>query len=155
MCPTIVLRDGRPVLALGARGGRKIPNAVFEVLTQFVALDRTMTEAVAAPRLHTEGNLDLQLEKAWPATDAESADANRLQSENRFQCFHQRRVIRSKNSPVLRGSALKPSSSSDARSVVTSRPYAACRLAAKSIAVPWTRQVIATLGPDYFALVFK
>ena len=36
MCPTIVLRDGQPVLALGARGGRQIPNAVFEALTQFV-----------------------------------------------------------------------------------------------------------------------
>src|SRR5439155_1135034 len=36
MCPTVVLKDGRPVLALGGRGGRKIPNAVFEVLVHFV-----------------------------------------------------------------------------------------------------------------------
>lgn len=27
MAPIIVLRDGRPVLALGARGGRETPNA--------------------------------------------------------------------------------------------------------------------------------
>ena len=73
MCPTIVLRDGQPVLALGARGGRQIPNAVFEALTQFVGLGRDMTEAVAAPRLHTEGNADLQFEKSWPAEDVESA----------------------------------------------------------------------------------
>jgi gamma-glutamyltranspeptidase / glutathione hydrolase len=69
MCPTIVLRDGRPVFAVGARGGRQIPNAVFEVLTQFIALGRPMTEAVAAPRLHTEGNVELSLEKTWPASD--------------------------------------------------------------------------------------
>ena len=72
MCPTIVLRDGRPVFAVGARGGRQIPNAVFEVLTQFIALSRPMTEAVAAPRLHTEGNVELSLEKTWPASDLQS-----------------------------------------------------------------------------------
>lgn len=73
MCPTIVLRDGQPVLAIGARGGRLIPNAVFEALTQFVVLGRNMTEAVAAPRLHTEGNADVHFEKSWPAQDVESA----------------------------------------------------------------------------------
>src|SRR5205814_93113 len=36
MCPTIVLKGGVPVVALGARGGRRIPNAVFEVLTALV-----------------------------------------------------------------------------------------------------------------------
>jgi gamma-glutamyltranspeptidase / glutathione hydrolase len=71
MCPTIVLREGRPILALGARGGRQIPNAVFEALTQFVALDRNMSEAVAAPRIHTEGGPDLSLDKAWPTEDSE------------------------------------------------------------------------------------
>jgi gamma-glutamyltranspeptidase/glutathione hydrolase len=73
MCPTIVLQDGRPVIALGARGGRQIPNAIFEVLTQFVALDRSLAEAVAAPRLHTEGNADVQFEKSWPAAETEAA----------------------------------------------------------------------------------
>src|SRR4030095_5249891 len=37
MCPTIVLREGRAVLALGATGGRMIPNAVLNVLAHFVA----------------------------------------------------------------------------------------------------------------------
>jgi gamma-glutamyltranspeptidase/glutathione hydrolase len=69
MCPTVILRDGLPVLAVGGRGGRKIPNAVFEVLTQYVALGGSMEHALAAPRMHTEGNLDLELEKAWPQSD--------------------------------------------------------------------------------------
>jgi gamma-glutamyltranspeptidase/glutathione hydrolase len=73
MCPTIVLRDGRPLLALGARGGRQIPNAVFEALTQFAGLDRSMSEAVAAPRFHTEGNENLQFEKTWPVPEVEAA----------------------------------------------------------------------------------
>jgi gamma-glutamyltranspeptidase / glutathione hydrolase len=75
MCPAIVLRDGQPVLGIGARGGRQIPNAVFEVLTQVVVLGRNMDEAVAAPRLHTEGNAELSLEKSWAAGEAEAAAA--------------------------------------------------------------------------------
>jgi gamma-glutamyltranspeptidase/glutathione hydrolase len=71
MCPTVVLRDGRPILAVGGAGGRRIPNSIFDVLTQFVALGATMDQAVAAPRLHCDGNLELTLEKSWPAEEQE------------------------------------------------------------------------------------
>jgi gamma-glutamyltranspeptidase/glutathione hydrolase len=64
-----VLRDGRPIFALGARGGRQIVNAVFEALTQFVGLDHEMKESIDAPRLHSEGRTELSLEKTWPVTD--------------------------------------------------------------------------------------
>src|SRR5436853_3657830 len=64
MCPTVVLRDGRPVLALGGRGGRKIPNSVFEVLAQYVGRGTSPADALAAPRLHTEGALRVELEAA-------------------------------------------------------------------------------------------
>jgi gamma-glutamyltranspeptidase / glutathione hydrolase len=73
MCPTIVVRDGHPVLACGARGGRQIPNSVFEVLTQFVVLGKDMRAAVAAPRFETEGNRALQFEKTWPTDETEAA----------------------------------------------------------------------------------
>jgi gamma-glutamyltranspeptidase/glutathione hydrolase len=66
MCPTVVLRKGIPVAALGGAGGRKIPNAVFEVLLQCVARGLSLAEAVAAPRLHTEGDLSVLVEKHWP-----------------------------------------------------------------------------------------
>lgn len=72
MCPSVVLREGRPVLAIGGRGGRKIPSALFEALTQFVALGQPMDAALAAPRLHTEGNVDLELEAKWPAEQTEA-----------------------------------------------------------------------------------
>ena len=73
MCPTIVLRDGHPIMALGARGGRLIPNAVFEVLAQFVGLGKDMTAAIAAPRIHTDGNATVQFEKPWPEEEAAAA----------------------------------------------------------------------------------
>ncbi len=72
MVPTIVLRGGRPVLAVGGRGGRKIPNALFEVLTHYVGLGESLEAALAAPRLHTEGNLNLELEAKWPAAEVEA-----------------------------------------------------------------------------------
>jgi gamma-glutamyltranspeptidase / glutathione hydrolase len=71
MCPTIVLRDGKPILALGATGGRMIVNAVFNVLTQFVGLDASIEDAMAAPRVHTDGNLDLTVERNAPEAETE------------------------------------------------------------------------------------
>ena len=52
MTPTIVEKDGRPVLVLGSPGGPRITTAVLETLTGI--LDRKMSpaEAIAAPRFH-------------------------------------------------------------------------------------------------------
>lgn len=71
MCPTIVLRDGKPVLALGASGGRTIVNAVVNVLAQFAGMDASPENAIAAPRIHTDGNLDLTVEPTTPEADVE------------------------------------------------------------------------------------
>lgn len=65
MCPTIVIRGDRPVLALGATGGRLIVNTVFHVLRHFTA-GRDLQEAIRAPRWHTEGGMELRLEERWP-----------------------------------------------------------------------------------------
>ena len=65
MCPTLVMRDGKPVMALGAAGGRLIVNTVFHVLWNFVN-GMNLQEAIRAPRWHTEGDLQLAMENAWP-----------------------------------------------------------------------------------------
>jgi len=67
MCPTVVTRESKPVLALGATGGRKIVNTVGEVLAHRVGANYALAEAVKTPRVHTEGDLSLLLEKDWPA----------------------------------------------------------------------------------------
>jgi gamma-glutamyltranspeptidase/glutathione hydrolase len=67
MCPTVVTKDGKPVLAIGATGGRRIPNTVFDVLAYRLGEGRPLAEAVKAPRAHTEGDLALSLEASWPA----------------------------------------------------------------------------------------
>jgi gamma-glutamyltranspeptidase/glutathione hydrolase len=71
MCPTIVTRDGQPVFALGGAGGRMIPNAVFNVLALAVGRGVPFADAVAAPRPHTEGGLDVKLEPKYAGADAD------------------------------------------------------------------------------------
>jgi gamma-glutamyltranspeptidase/glutathione hydrolase len=71
MCPTVVTKRGVPILALGATGGRKIVNTVFDVLAYRVGEGRPLADAVKAPRVHTEGDLSLQLEASWPAAAAD------------------------------------------------------------------------------------
>ena len=71
MVPTIVTQSGQSVMAVGGRGGRKIVNAVLEILTQFVGLHQNLTTAMIAPRFHTEGNENFQYENTWPESQIE------------------------------------------------------------------------------------
>jgi len=69
MCPTVVLKNDRPVLAVGAAGFRRIPNAVFEVLARRVGRNASLEYAVAAPRLGVEAGTAVTLEAAAPQAD--------------------------------------------------------------------------------------
>jgi gamma-glutamyltranspeptidase/glutathione hydrolase len=55
MSPTIVVRDGRPELVVGASGGPFIISATLQVLLAVLGDDRSIPEAIAAPRLHDQG----------------------------------------------------------------------------------------------------
>lgn len=50
--PTIVLRDGRPVLAIGIPGAARIPTALLQALLDRLALDRPLEEAIGDTRIH-------------------------------------------------------------------------------------------------------
>jgi gamma-glutamyltranspeptidase / glutathione hydrolase len=52
MTPTIVERDGRPVLVLGSPGGPRIITAVLETVTNILDFGLAPADAVAAPRFH-------------------------------------------------------------------------------------------------------
>ena len=65
MCPVVAVRGRTPVLAMGATGGRKIPNALFDVLSHLVLAGNDHKKAVAAPRMNTDGGMVLSLEKSW------------------------------------------------------------------------------------------
>lgn len=63
MSPTIVLRDGEPVLALGSPGGSTIITTVLQILLDRVDLGATLANAVAAPRA-TQRNTTATLAEA-------------------------------------------------------------------------------------------
>lgn len=65
MCPTLVFAEGRPVVALGATGGRRIPNTLCDVLVHLVGRGTSLADAAAVPRLHTEGGDVLRFAKGW------------------------------------------------------------------------------------------
>jgi gamma-glutamyltranspeptidase/glutathione hydrolase len=52
MTPTLVLKDGKPVLVTGSPGGRTIINTVLCVVVNTIDFDMPVREAVDAPRLH-------------------------------------------------------------------------------------------------------
>ena len=52
MSPTIVLRDGRPVLVTGTPGGSRIISAVLQIVVNVLDYRMDVAAAVAAPRLH-------------------------------------------------------------------------------------------------------
>ena len=70
MAPTVVLRDGRPELALGSAGSNRIRSAILQTVLAVVDGGAHAEEAVIAPRLHVEGReLD-----AEPGIDSEALD---------------------------------------------------------------------------------
>jgi gamma-glutamyltranspeptidase/glutathione hydrolase len=54
MSPTIVTRDGKPVMVLGTAGGSRIITAVLQTLVNAIDYDMDIEQAVAAPRFHQQ-----------------------------------------------------------------------------------------------------
>ncbi len=52
MSPTIVLKDGKPVLITGTPGGSRIISAVAQVIINAIDYKMNIAAAVAAPRIH-------------------------------------------------------------------------------------------------------
>ena len=74
MAPTIVLRDGRPVLALGSPGGATIITTVLQLLVDVLDLGRPLADALAAPRASQRNTAETSAEPAF----VESSDGRAL-----------------------------------------------------------------------------
>jgi gamma-glutamyltranspeptidase/glutathione hydrolase len=70
MSPSIVLKDGQPLLVLGSPGGTKIPTTVFQVLARHLLLGQPLAAAVAAVRVHHQAKPDNVLVEEAPLGDA-------------------------------------------------------------------------------------
>lgn len=66
MSPTIVLKDGRPIMSVGAAGGPTIITQTLQALVNVIDLKMNLAEALAAPRIHHQWSPDeLKIEKSF------------------------------------------------------------------------------------------
>jgi gamma-glutamyltranspeptidase/glutathione hydrolase len=70
MSPTIVLKDGSPVLALGAPGGTRIITAVVQAILNHLRYGLDLYSAIAAPRIHQQWKPDELLIENLPMEPA-------------------------------------------------------------------------------------
>jgi gamma-glutamyltranspeptidase / glutathione hydrolase len=68
MTPTLVFKDGKPVMATGSPGGSRIITAVLQTILNVVDFDMNIAEATAAPRIHHQWFPDtVYLERGFSA----------------------------------------------------------------------------------------
>ncbi len=70
MSPTIVLRDGRPFLALGSPGGATIITTVLQILINRIDLGMNLPDAIASPRASQRNTSTTQAEPEFIAAPA-------------------------------------------------------------------------------------
>jgi gamma-glutamyltranspeptidase/glutathione hydrolase len=58
MSPTIVMKDGKPIIAIGAAGGPRIITAVLLELVSMLELGQSPQEAITATRIHHQWSPD-------------------------------------------------------------------------------------------------
>jgi gamma-glutamyltranspeptidase / glutathione hydrolase len=75
MSPTIVFRDGRPVLAIGSPGGATIITTVLQILVEHLDRGASLPEAIATPRVSQRNTSASDAEPAFLA----SAEARALE----------------------------------------------------------------------------
>ena len=71
MSPTILVKDGKPVLSVGAPGGTRIITCVIETILNYTKYQMPLYESVAAVRVHHQWNPDrLDIDAPGPAPEA-------------------------------------------------------------------------------------
>jgi gamma-glutamyltranspeptidase/glutathione hydrolase len=73
MTPTIVVRNGKPVMVLGSPGSSKIITTVANVLMGVIDYGMNLQEAVNAPRFHNQWMPDLVNVEKWFSPDTLNA----------------------------------------------------------------------------------
>jgi len=76
MSPTIVLKDGKPVLVTGSPGGSRIISTVLQVIVNVLDYHMDVADAVAAPRLHHQWLPDeVRIERGFAKDTLEALEA--------------------------------------------------------------------------------
>lgn len=79
-CPTMVLREGVPVMALGSPSGTRIINAIAQTLVHVIDHGLGLQYAVNLPRIHWSGDeFELEQDVPEPAQRTLAALGHQLQ----------------------------------------------------------------------------
>ncbi len=65
MTPTIVAKNGKPVLIIGSPGGRTIINTVLQVVLNVIDFNMNIGQAIEAPRIHHQWLPDITTFEQW------------------------------------------------------------------------------------------
>ena len=79
MAPSLIVRDGTPVVALGSAGSNRLRSAILQTVVSLVDGGMELDAAVARPRIHPEGDgIDVEGGVPAAAVAALEADGHRL-----------------------------------------------------------------------------
>jgi gamma-glutamyltranspeptidase / glutathione hydrolase len=88
MAPSLVLRGGEPVIALGSAGSNRLRSAILQTLVSMVDGGMAAPEAVRRPRVHPEGDgVDVEGGVPEDAVAALIADGHRLRRWGEMNLF--------------------------------------------------------------------
>jgi gamma-glutamyltranspeptidase/glutathione hydrolase len=65
MTPTIVAKEGKPVLVIGSPGGRTIINTVLQVIVNVIDHEMDIAKAIESPRIHHQWLPDITSFEDW------------------------------------------------------------------------------------------
>jgi len=65
MTPTIVAKNGKPVIIIGSPGGRTIINTVLQVILNVIDYDMNIAKAIESPRMHHQWLPDVTYFEEW------------------------------------------------------------------------------------------
>ena len=105
LTPTLVLKNGKPFLAISTPGGDSQDQQILNVLLEMIVFDKDIQEAIEAPRinsLHPFGSFDnhesqpgvLEIEDRVPADGPRRTDGARPQAEGARPLFDEHRCGR-------------------------------------------------------------
>ncbi|MDX1491958.1 MAG: gamma-glutamyltransferase [Pseudohongiellaceae bacterium] len=65
MSPTIIAKEGKPLMAIGSPGGRTIINTTLQIILNSIDHDMNIAEAIEAPRMHHQWLPDVTRFESW------------------------------------------------------------------------------------------
>ena len=65
MSPTIIAKDGKPILVIGSPGGRTIINTVLQIISNVIDHEMDIAKAIESPRIHHQWLPDETRFESW------------------------------------------------------------------------------------------